>query len=240
MSLAACCSSRAPRCRSARTAIPGPGGGGRGRHRARRRERAALDRRRARVLGGAHGGAGLSCACWPDAKPICQRASWNALFLASRETAELRAETVQMGYSLTRLLDGAGHRATCRVRGAFVSRRVRARRARAGRSTPRRRADRLSLGLAGEPGDGGGEGGAARPDRRAADAARARRASAALQSAVTLDDDELGNFAPGLALLSRGTRRSIRGCSAHESSDRSSGGRCASASAARSARARRR
>src|SRR6188768_867504 len=29
---------------------------------------------------------------------------WNALFLASRESAELRAETVQMGYSLTRLL----------------------------------------------------------------------------------------------------------------------------------------
>ncbi|MGE0873868.1 MAG: urease accessory protein UreF [Burkholderiales bacterium] len=33
---------------------------------------------------------------------------WNELFLASRETAELRAETVQMGYSLTRLLDDLG------------------------------------------------------------------------------------------------------------------------------------
>jgi urease accessory protein len=31
-------------------------------------------------------------------------ARWNALFLASRETAELRAETVQMGYSLAKLL----------------------------------------------------------------------------------------------------------------------------------------
>ena len=30
----------------------------------------------------------------------------NALFLANRETAELRAETVQMGYSLNRLLPG--------------------------------------------------------------------------------------------------------------------------------------
>lgn len=30
---------------------------------------------------------------------------WNAFFLASRESAELRAETVQMGYSLTRLLN---------------------------------------------------------------------------------------------------------------------------------------
>ena len=29
---------------------------------------------------------------------------WNELFVASRETAELRAETVQMGYSLRRLL----------------------------------------------------------------------------------------------------------------------------------------
>ncbi len=33
---------------------------------------------------------------------------WNALFLASRESAELRAETVQMGYSLTRLLSDLG------------------------------------------------------------------------------------------------------------------------------------
>jgi urease accessory protein len=31
-------------------------------------------------------------------------AHWNAIFLASRETAELRAETVQMGYSLNKLL----------------------------------------------------------------------------------------------------------------------------------------
>src|SRR4051812_20813418 len=30
--------------------------------------------------------------------------SWNEYFIASRETAELRAETVQMGYSLRRLL----------------------------------------------------------------------------------------------------------------------------------------
>ena len=33
---------------------------------------------------------------------------WNALFVASRETAELRAETVQMGYSLRRLLRDLG------------------------------------------------------------------------------------------------------------------------------------
>ena len=34
--------------------------------------------------------------------------SWNEVFLASRETAELRAETVQMGYSLNRLLKDLG------------------------------------------------------------------------------------------------------------------------------------
>jgi urease accessory protein len=33
---------------------------------------------------------------------------WNELFLASRETAELRAETAQMGYSLCRLLGELG------------------------------------------------------------------------------------------------------------------------------------
>lgn len=33
---------------------------------------------------------------------------WNERFLASRETAELRAETVQMGYSLNRLLKDLG------------------------------------------------------------------------------------------------------------------------------------
>ncbi len=33
---------------------------------------------------------------------------WNDLFLASRETAELRAETVQMGYSLARLTGELG------------------------------------------------------------------------------------------------------------------------------------
>jgi len=33
---------------------------------------------------------------------------WNEVFLASRESAELRAETVQMGYSLNRLLKDLG------------------------------------------------------------------------------------------------------------------------------------
>src|SRR5258706_7671248 len=39
---------------------------------------------------------------------LSDQASWNEVFLASRETAELRAETVQMGYSLTRLFRDLG------------------------------------------------------------------------------------------------------------------------------------
>lgn len=38
----------------------------------------------------------------------CDEAALNALYLASRETAELRAETVQLGYSLNRLLPSLG------------------------------------------------------------------------------------------------------------------------------------
>jgi len=43
------------------------------------------------------------CQAW-CAGDAAAAAHWNALFLASRESAELRAESVQMGYSLVRLL----------------------------------------------------------------------------------------------------------------------------------------
>lgn len=36
-------------------------------------------------------------------------ADWNARFIASRESRESRAETLQMGYSLVQLLGGLGH-----------------------------------------------------------------------------------------------------------------------------------
>ena len=39
------------------------------------------------------------------AQDFTAAAAWNDLFLASRETAELRAETAQMGFSLARLLN---------------------------------------------------------------------------------------------------------------------------------------
>jgi len=46
-------------------------------------------------------------AAWRAGEPDTV-AHWNRLLLASRETAELRAETVQMGYSLARLLTELG------------------------------------------------------------------------------------------------------------------------------------
>ena len=49
-------------------------------------------------------------------------AQWNEMFLASRETAELRAETVQMGYSLQSPPARARYRGVP-VRGALLSRR---------------------------------------------------------------------------------------------------------------------
>jgi len=47
------------------------------------------------------------CAAW-GAGDAAAAERWNALFLAGRETAELRAETAQMGYSLARLLPELG------------------------------------------------------------------------------------------------------------------------------------
>ncbi len=50
------------------------------------------------------------CDAW-RARDAAGAARWNALLLASRESAELRAETAQMGYSLARLmseLEGPG------------------------------------------------------------------------------------------------------------------------------------
>lgn len=47
------------------------------------------------------------CEAW-RAGDAAAAARWNALFLASRESAELRAETAQMGYSLLRLTADLG------------------------------------------------------------------------------------------------------------------------------------
>jgi urease accessory protein len=46
-------------------------------------------------------------AAW-EARDIGTARRWNEEFIASRETAELRAETLQMGYSLRTLIDSLG------------------------------------------------------------------------------------------------------------------------------------
>jgi urease accessory protein len=128
-------------------------------------------------------------------------AHWNAIFLASRETAELRAETVQMGYSLNRLLPELGiepaaieepafpaafaaavnawqidpHDALQAYLWSWLENQVMA----AVKAVPLGQTDgqKLLLSLG---------------ERIAPLAARA----------AAMSDDELGNFAPGLALLS--------------------------------------
>jgi urease accessory protein len=128
-------------------------------------------------------------------------AHWNAIFLASRETAELRAETVQMGYSLNRLLPQLGidpvaleepafpaafaaaidaweidpHEALQAYLWSWLENQVMA----AVKAVPLGQTDgqKLLLSLGG------------------------RIAPLAAQAAA-MGDDELGNFAPGLAVLS--------------------------------------
>jgi len=140
------------------------------------------------------------CSAW-RAGDDTAAARWNALFLASRETAELRAETAQMGYSLARLLPELGlgevpleepsfpaafafavaawqidpHEALVAYLWSWIENQVLA----AVKALPLGQTDgqRLLLSLGG----------------RLEEIARA---------AARLDDDSLGNFTPGLALLS--------------------------------------
>ncbi len=125
----------------------------------------------------------------------------NALLLASRETAELRAETVQMGYSLNRLLPSLGveplafeepsfpaafaaavnawqigpHEALQAYLWSWLENQVMA----AVKAVPLGQTDgqRMLLSLA-------------------------NRIPEIVSSAVVLRDDELGSFAPGFAILS--------------------------------------
>ena len=104
----------------------------------------------------------------------------NAEFLASREAAELRAETAQMGFSLRRLLHDLRDDALAPVidvveplaEVAFSDRLVGHRRHLVHR--PRSGNRRLSVVVGRESGDGGAQGRAARPGRRPAPARRSR------------------------------------------------------------------
>src|SRR5882757_1048664 len=140
------------------------------------------------------------CAAW-RAGDAAAAERWNALFLAGRETAELRAETAQMGYSLAKLLPELGlgevplqepcfpaafafavaawridpHEALVAYLWSWTENQVLA----AVKALPLGQTDgqRILASL----GDGLDE---------------------LARSAARLDDDSLGNFAPGLALLS--------------------------------------
>ncbi|HUJ86785.1 MAG TPA: urease accessory protein UreF [Burkholderiales bacterium] len=126
---------------------------------------------------------------------------WNELFLASRESAELRAETVQMGYSLSQLLEKLGidpieqdeisyplayaravrcwgleaHQALLAYLWAWLENQVMA----ALKAVPLGQTDGQKILLA-----------------------LGARLEALAARAAALGDDELGNFAPGLAILS--------------------------------------
>ena len=114
------------------------------------------------------------------AQDFTAAAAWNDLFLASRETAELRAETVQMGFSLARLLnqlDGIDSDALTyltELAGDFLSQRFRSSRGLVELAAGGR-AFGLSLVVGGESGDGGAQDRAPGTNRRTADAARHRR-----------------------------------------------------------------
>lgn len=140
------------------------------------------------------------CTAWRAGDTVAA-ARWNEFFLAARETAELRAETAQMGYSLARLLPELGlgevplaepsfpaafafavaawqidpHEALVAYLWSWIENQVLA----AAKALPLGQTDGQSLLLF-----LGGQ-----LDEIARGAAR-------------LDDDSLGNFTPGLALLS--------------------------------------
>jgi len=140
------------------------------------------------------------CAAW-RAGDAAAAARWNALFLAGRETAEFRAETAQMGYSLAKLLPELGlgevpleepsfpaafafavaawridaHEALVAYLWSWTENQVLA----AVKALPLGQTDgqRLLVALGG-------------------------RLDGIARGAARLDDDELVNFAPGLAILS--------------------------------------
>jgi urease accessory protein len=91
----------------------------------------------------------------------------DARYLASRESAELRAETLQMGYSLRKLILDLALPIAVDAAAADLSHGVERLVAPLGHCG-RRGAGRLALELGREPGDGGLEDGATGPGRRSA------------------------------------------------------------------------
>lgn len=142
------------------------------------------------------------CAAW-RAGDAAAAARWNALLLASRESAELRAESAQMGYSLSRLLTelGVGDAPAAWQEVSFAAAYAYAV---VRWNVPSDAALTAYLWTWAEnqvlaavkivP--------LGQTDGQKVLLALGERISQAATAAATLDDEALGNFAPGLALLS--------------------------------------
>ncbi len=132
---------------------------------------------------------------------MMQGPGWNEVFLASRETAELRAETVQMGYSLNRLLPGLGVEPLDIEEPSFPAAFAQA--ARAWRIEPRQAlvayvwawAENLVMAAVKAVPLG-------QTDGQKMLLALGGRIEELVDAAMQMKDDEIGSFAPGLAMLS--------------------------------------
>ncbi len=127
--------------------------------------------------------------------------TWNARFLASRETAELRAETVQMGYSLNRLLPDLGVPALALEEPSFPAAYAHA--ARAWGLDPREALvaylwswaeNQVMAALKAVP--------LGQTDGQKILLALGERLEAVADEAEAMADDDIGSFAPALAILS--------------------------------------
>ncbi|MCX7960697.1 MAG: urease accessory protein UreF [Burkholderiales bacterium] len=128
-------------------------------------------------------------------------ARWNAFLLAARETAELRAETVQMGYSLARLLPALGIAPLALEEPSFAAAFAQA--ARAWRLAPREALvaylwawveNQVTAAVKAVP--------LGQTDGQKLLLSLGERLDALAEAAIGCREDEIANFAPRLALLS--------------------------------------
>jgi urease accessory protein len=149
----------------------------------------------------AHSVAGMEAPVFLRLCSGTEMAQWNDFFLAGRETAELRAETVQMGYSLNRLLPALGVEAVPLEEPAFPA--VFARAAVAWGIEPQAALvaylwawleNQVLAAVKAVP--------LGQTDGQRILARLGARLDALAAQAAGLEDDELCNFAPGLALRS--------------------------------------
>jgi len=128
-------------------------------------------------------------------------AQWNAVFLASRETAELRAETVQMGFSLNQLLPQLGISAVALEEPAFPAAFAAA--VDAWKIDPQEALqaylwswleNQVMAAVKAVP--------LGQTDGQKLLLSLGERLAPLAAQAAAMSDDELGNFAPGLAVLS--------------------------------------